>query len=80
MAPDLDATGLWAHVRSAGRLSRGAVENTTGYSVRTLIAALWAVLQGATAEVAIVLAANLGGGRPHHGGGGRRGRRGPLGV
>ncbi len=61
IAPDLEATGLWAHVRAAGRLSRGAVENPTGYSVRTLIAALWAVLQGATAEEAIVLAANLGG-------------------
>jgi len=61
IAPDLDATGLWAHVQAAGRLSRGAVENPTGYSVRTLIAALWTVLRGATAEDAIVLAANLGG-------------------
>ena len=61
IAPDLDATGLGAHVRAAGRMSRGAVENPTGYSVRTLIAALWAVLHGITAEEAIVLAANLGG-------------------
>ena len=61
MAPDLEATGLWAHVRAAGRLSRGGVENPTGYSVRTLIAALWAVLTGRTAEEAVVLAANLGG-------------------
>ncbi len=40
IAPDLDATSLWAHVRAAGRLSRGGVENPTGHSVRTLIAAL----------------------------------------
>ena len=61
MAPALDATGLWANVRVAGRLSRCAVENPSGYSVRTLIAALWAALAGATAEEAIVLAATLGG-------------------